>query len=160
MTGELIRKKAERVRDDLDISEAEIKASRSCLEACKKRQGIIERQRFGESGNIAMDLIESERPRIQETLMSHSWSDMYNMNETDLCKPLDAGIIKYYHKRFNRCILRRLEELDTVRVRADLDRAMGIKRASPLAGNPKDIAKIHVRNAIELLVEAKGEVTP
>ncbi|KAI8596255.1 DDE superfamily endonuclease-domain-containing protein [Dissophora ornata] len=219
MTGELIRKKAERARDDLDISEAEFKAStgrwthttsdmenrslsskqpgsrkwqkqRVTVTLCSNGDGSEKLSplvigcytsppwfknvnmnslgctyRHNTKANMTtkhftewlksfdfrmMRLGKEKVILLLDSFAGHKVSQMFDLpelqctkviylpaNTTSKLQPLDAGSMKnfklHYHKRFNRCILRRLEELDTVRVKVALDRAMGINRTSPLA---------------------------
>lgn len=92
MSGELIRKKAELIRDNLHISEDDFKASVGWLEGFKKRHGIKDRRRHGESGEVDMALVESERPNIKEILDLFEWSNIYNMDETGLFYQQEVSI--------------------------------------------------------------------
>ncbi len=83
-------------------------------------------------------------------------------NTTSKLQPLDAGIINNfkvnYRREFNRCVLRRMEEMDTARVRSAMDRAIGINRVTSLNEDPKKAVSINVAEAIDLLVNAWNEV--
>lgn len=93
MTGHLIKKKAEKYRADLEIPPTEFKASEGWLTGFKKRNGIIDRSRYGESGDVDMDLVEFERPRIRAVLDSYEWCDIYNMDETGLCYQQEVRLL-------------------------------------------------------------------
>lgn len=82
MTGDLIKRKAEKIRDDLDIPIASMKVSNGWLDSFKKRHGIRQYQRFGESGEVDMAYVESERPKIRKILDQYELCDIYNMDET------------------------------------------------------------------------------
>lgn len=84
MSGELIKKKAERIRDDSNVPAEDFKISSMWLEGFKKRHGIRDRRRHGESGEVDMELVENERPKIKEILDSYELEDIYNMDETGL----------------------------------------------------------------------------
>jgi len=92
MTGDLIRRKAERIRDRLGIEENNLALSGGWLDSFKKRHGIGQHRRFGESGDVDMELVESLRPEIRKLLDRYSWSDIYNMDETSLFYQKEVGI--------------------------------------------------------------------
>ncbi|KAF9975621.1 hypothetical protein BGZ75_000453 [Mortierella antarctica] len=56
-------------------------------------------------------------------------------------------------------MLERLEDLDTMRVRATMDRVTGITRKIALVENPNQFANIHLGDAIDLIVSAWDDVT-
>jgi hypothetical protein len=100
MTGDLIRRKAERLRDKTGISENDMKVSSGWLDAFKRRHGIREHRRFGESGDVDMALVETERPLIREILDKYDWSDIYNMDETGLFYQQEVFFFCTMFKRF------------------------------------------------------------
>lgn len=93
MTGDLIRSKAVKFRNNLEISEEQLSLSGGWLDSFKKRHGIDQKQRFGESGDVDMELVESARPGIREILDQYSLSDIYNMDETSLFYQQEVSII-------------------------------------------------------------------
>jgi broad-specificity NMP kinase len=92
MTGDLIRRKAERIRDRLEIRKDDLSFSGGWLDRFKKRHGIRQHRRYGESGDVDMALVESKRPEIQALLNQYPWSDIYNMDETSLFYQKEVSI--------------------------------------------------------------------
>lgn len=84
MSGELIKKKAELVRHDQGISSVDFRATSGWLDGFKKRRGIRDCQRHGESARVDMNLIEYERPKIKAILDKFDLRDIYNMDEAGL----------------------------------------------------------------------------
>jgi hypothetical protein len=91
MSGDLIKRKAESVRDSLGIPLEDFKASSGWLDGFKRRHGIKDRRRYGESGDVDMDLVENERPKIKAILDRFHWRDIYNMDETGLFFQREVG---------------------------------------------------------------------
>lgn len=69
-------------------------------------------------------------------------------NTTSKLQPMDAGIIRnsklYYHKRFNRYILRRLELVEDTQARGAMDAAIGLIREGPAMEKPENPAYINL----------------
>lgn len=84
MSGDLIRRKAEKIRDGLGIKPEDFKVSAGWLDGFKNRNGIRDRRRHGESGEVDMVLVESERPNLKKILDTYELKDIYNMDETGL----------------------------------------------------------------------------
>lgn len=91
LTSDLIRKKAERIRDDLGVPDDKFKASTGWLDGFKARHNITKRSRFGESGDVDMTIVEAERPKLCEVLDNVNWSCIYNMDETALFYQQEVG---------------------------------------------------------------------
>ncbi len=91
MTGYLIRKKAELVRDDLGVPEEKFMASPGWLDGFKDRHHISKKKRFGESGDVDKAVVAAERPKLCEILDDVDWSCIYNMDETALFYQQEVG---------------------------------------------------------------------
>lgn len=84
-------------------------------------------------------------------------------NTTSKFQPMAAGIIRnfklYYHKRFNRYILQRLEKLEETLVRGAMGLAIGLLRNESGMEKPDKPAYISLRGAIDLTIDAWKDVT-
>jgi hypothetical protein len=69
----------------------DFKASSGWLDGFKRRHGIKDRRRYGESGDVDMDLVENECPKIKAILDRFHWRDIYNMDETGLFFQREVG---------------------------------------------------------------------
>lgn len=119
----------------------------------------------GKQALLLLDNFSGHKASKMKDLPKLSYTQILYLpaNTTSKLQPMDAGIIRnfklYYHKRFNRYILRRLEALETLRTRTEVDAAIGLSRQASLE-NPLQPASIHVRGAIDLTVAAWEDVTP
>ncbi|XP_074373781.1 CENP-B homolog protein 2-like [Apium graveolens] len=93
ISGELLKEKGSIFLKELYPEANSFECSNGWLEKFKQRHAIKSFRRFGESGSVDMEKIESILPSIREELDKWAWKDIYNMDETGLFYRMQADTL-------------------------------------------------------------------
>jgi hypothetical protein len=83
VSGELVRKSATKILDQLYPGHEPFEFSSGWLEAFKSRHGIRSYHRFSERASVDMAALANTLPTIRDILDYYAWKDIYNMDETN-----------------------------------------------------------------------------
>lgn len=90
MSGDLLKEKGAQFLSQLYPEAESFEFSNGWIDSFKRRHGIRNFRRFGESGAVDMEVLANELPMIREKLASYQPNDIYNMDETGLFYRMQA----------------------------------------------------------------------